>query len=98
MQSDELITLAASLSRDEAAALLPLIVAKLTAPVVVVPAPASNGDGDLLTAQAVATKLGVSKRFVYDHATALGAVRLSESTVRFPVAALDEFVRRRGRH
>ena len=49
----------------------------------------------LLTADQVAEKLNVSRRFVYDHAEDLGRVQISARKVRFQADAVEEHMRRR---
>lgn len=48
-----------------------------------------------LTARDVAARLGVSERWVYDHAAQLGGKRLSRRCVRFPETALRRYLERR---
>lgn len=60
--------------------------------------PEETPSDGLLTAGDVARRLGVHRRWVYRHAEQLGAVRLSEARVRFPVAGVERFLsRRKGR-
>ena len=49
----------------------------------------------LLTADEVAERLNVSRRFVYDHAAKLGRVQISARKVRFRADAVEEYMRRR---
>lgn len=49
----------------------------------------------LLTADEVAARLGVSPRWVYDHAHQLGGKRLSRRCVRFPAAGVRRYLERR---
>ena len=48
-----------------------------------------------LTADEVADRLSVSSKWVYEHATDLGGVKLSNGCVRFPAQALYRFLRSR---
>ncbi len=45
----------------------------------------------LLTADEVAERLNVSRRFVYDHATKLGRVQISARKVRFRETEVEKF-------
>lgn len=51
-------------------------------------------DDELLTADEVARRWNLTKRFVYAHADQLGAVRVGEGTVRFSRRRLEEYARR----
>ena len=56
----------------------------------------SPADADaFLTADQVAKTLQVDRKWVYRHATALGAVRLSRKKLRFPSSALERYLARR---
>jgi hypothetical protein len=60
--------------------------------------PAPQANGKLLVADDVAARLHVSKRWVYRHADALHAVRLSEAKVRFTEEGIERYLARaRGR-
>ena len=53
----------------------------------------SSTDADLLTADEVARRLGVTRGWVYDHAAELGRVKLGDgprARLRFPAAAIAE--------
>lgn len=66
-----------------AEALAPKVAARLAAQ-------PARGDGSLVTAATLAQVLGVSRAFVYEHADALGAVRLGQgpkAPLRFDVEA-----------
>jgi hypothetical protein len=80
--------------------LLPAAMARLAARVLEpVPAPTPEpGEeaGSLLTADEVAARLHVSKRWVYRHAKWLGAVRLSAARVRFTEQGVGNYVRAKG--
>ena len=81
--------LAAAIARLAARAMEP-------SPVAVVVEP--DGSGALLVADEVAVRLHVSRRWVYRHAEALHAVRLSEAKVRFTEEGVERYLaRRRGR-
>ena len=56
------------------------------------PAPPTNKLGRHLTADEVAKLLGMSPKWCYDHAAALGAVRLSGRAVRFPEKAVRSYI------
>ena len=56
------------------------------------PAPPTNKLGRHLTANEVAERLGVSPKWCYDHADALGAVRLPGRAVRFPERAVSRYI------
>jgi len=60
-------------------------------------APAKEASERLLTADEAATRLGVSVRWVYDHAHEIGVRRLSRRCVRFAEAAVDRRAQRGGR-
>ncbi len=111
--SDTLATLAADPARIEAVqpAALPALIgeaealkarlyARLQATATPPPAPAPNGDGTakrLLTADEVAERLGVDRRWVYRHADELPFTRrLSEGTLRFSERGLERWERRLG--
>ena len=51
----------------------------------------------LLTADQVAEKLQVDRKWVYRHKARLGAIPLSKKHLRFPSSALDAYIRRRGK-
>ena len=50
---------------------------------------------DLLTADQVAERLQVDKRWVYAHKEKLGVISLSRKQLRFPISAVDAYIRRR---
>ncbi|HXO85632.1 MAG TPA: helix-turn-helix domain-containing protein [Gemmatimonadales bacterium] len=81
--------------------LLPAAIARLAARAMEpVPTPdpaAPTENGDLLTADDVAKRLHVSRRWAYRHADDLHAVRLSEAKVRFTAAGIDKYLRKKGR-
>ena len=54
-----------------------------------------TAEDHLLTAEQVAEKLQVARKWVYRHAAALGAVRLSRKKLRFPSSALERYLARR---
>jgi predicted DNA-binding transcriptional regulator AlpA len=95
--SADLLTTLDAIPRE----LLPAAIARLAAramePAPVVEVPEPNGSGELLTADDVAKRLHVSRRWVYRHARDLFAVRLSEAKVRFTEAGIDKYLRKRGR-
>ena len=52
-------------------------------------------DDPLLTADQVAEKLQVERKWIYRHKDKLGAVELSRRNLRFPTSAVDAYIRRR---
>lgn len=57
------------------------------------PTPERSDDGEMITAAEVARRWGISRRWVYEHATALGAVRLGggpRPRLRFDPAEIAE--------
>lgn len=59
------------------------------------PAPSRHPEPErLLTVRETAERLGVTPRWVWDHATALGAVRPSPRKLRIPESGLTRHLRR----
>lgn len=84
------------LPREHLPALLTRIAARLLEPNPVPAGPEpTNGNGALLTAEDVAARLHVSKRWVYRHANALHGVRLSEARVRFTADGIERYLAKR---
>lgn len=54
--------------------------------------PPSPAVGRFLTAEELADKLSLDRKWCYAHATELGAVRLSNGCVRFPEKAILRFL------
>jgi predicted DNA-binding transcriptional regulator AlpA len=52
---------------------------------------------ELLSAEEVAARFKVSKRWCYDHQRDLGAVHLSARAVRFPAKKVQQFLAKVGR-
>ncbi len=69
---------------------------RLSAPQVAAQAPTRprSGKDRLLSAQEAAELLGVSRRWIYDHAHDLGGQRLSPRCLRFPEKALRRWMER----
>src|SRR5437016_657942 len=78
--------------------LIPMAIARLAARAMVPPQPQAPAPkaaaGKSLTAEQAAQRLGVSVRWIYRHATQLGAIRLSARTLRVPDSALERYVKR----
>lgn len=77
---------------------IPAAIVRLTARLIDEPRPAavpSAADDDYLTADEVAELLKTDRRFVYRHARALGAVRLSARKLRFPRKRVTRFLERK---
>jgi excisionase family DNA binding protein len=80
------------------AELIPQAIAILAARAMVPPQPPALPApkalaGKSLTAEEAAHRLGVSTRWVYRHATQLGALRLSARTLRVPESAVERYLK-----
>jgi predicted DNA-binding transcriptional regulator AlpA len=59
------------------------------------PAPVALAPDVMLTAMQAAERLGVSKRWVYDHADKIGGRSLTARCVRFSSRAIDRYLARK---
>jgi len=84
-----------AIPREHLAAAIAWLAARAMEPAPVPEKPVPEANGKLLTADEVAGRLHVSKRWVYRHARELGAVRLSEARVRFTTEGVERHVTRR---
>lgn len=79
--------------REQIPALIAALLARLVEPVPETqPAPAEDA---LLTADQVAERLQVNRKWVYRHRDKLGAVELSRKKLRFPSSQVERYLRRR---
>jgi hypothetical protein len=103
---DQLAIDASEMSRGEVLALIgdaARLMAVLQARLAQLAGPGQEQHGDriddrndrLLTAQQAAVKLSVSVQWVYQRWEKLGGVKLDNSTLRFPEAQLDGYIRNR---
>lgn len=79
--------LAGELARAQAT-----LISRLTAPRANGARPPSPAVERFLTAEELADKLSLDRKWCYAHATELGAVRLSNGCVRFPEKAILRFL------
>ncbi len=73
---------------------VPAAITRLTARLLA--APTDRADDELLTPPQVAALLQTSVRYVYRHAKALGAIRVSRRKLRFRRAAFERHLKRNG--
>ena len=78
--------------RDQIPAVVAALLAKL-----VDPAPSTPEADPLLTADQVAERLQVDRKWVYRHKDKLGAISLSKKHLRFPTSGLERYLKRRGK-
>lgn len=89
----EVATELGNVPRDQIPALVAVLLARLMEPDAETN-PASEEDA-LLTADQVAERLQVDRKWVYRHADVLGVMTLSRRKLRFPSTAIDAYIRRR---
>ena len=75
---------------------IPAALVRLSARLLDAPGPEAGAD-DLLSVAEAATLLKATKRWMYDHATELGAIRLSRRKIVFPRRTVLARVARKGR-
>ena len=81
----------ANVPRDQIPAFVAALLARLMEP----ETNAAPEEDTLLTADQVAEKLQVNRKWVYRHKVKLGAVGLSRKKLRFPSSEVERYLRRR---